>query len=442
LKNRSTLMPSALDREIASPELDAFGHRHFALALRSIVESESHKPPYSVGLLGGWGTGKSTIKSLYLQDLREDEKKGSSGLKRSTEIRSITFNAWRFGGEDIKRALLRHVYLELDGSPQDLEDRLFHEIRESTEERRTFFDYVQASWESVVYQLALVSIVLAVIAGICKAMFWALQITGGTEKAALAAIVTLVAGYLFKQVKPLGVQPARPMTRVDRPVGSSEQFEDMLLAQLAVYKKKGGKNCSRLVVFVDDLDRLSSEEMVQGLDAIRTFMEIPSDKLPTDFGLVFVISCDEDRIADALSRGQRGADMPGSVSTVSDARRYLDRIFQFRLEIPSFPKRDMRQYATKAISSLTTLEESLGGPDVVNSVVSRMIHPGIQSPRSALQVVNAFAQSWWLAALREDVGASAKRPGVTFPAQFGHPRTRGMREDVRHGETRTTEVHS
>jgi KAP-like P-loop domain-containing protein len=411
LNNKSKLMPSALDREIDSPELDAFGHRHFALALRSIVESESHKPPYSVGLLGGWGTGKSTIKSLYLQDLREDEIRGSSGLKRSTEIRSITFNAWRFGGEDIKRALLRHVYLELDGSPQDLEDRLFHEIRESTEKRRTFLDYVRASWESVAYQLTLVSIVLAVIAGISKAMFWALQITGSTEKTALAAIVTLVAGYLFKQVKPLGVQPARPMTRVDRPVGSSEQFEDMLLAQLAVYKKKGGKNCSRLVVFVDDLDRLSSEEMVQGLDAIRTFMEIPSGKVPAGFGLVFVISCDEDRIADALSRGRRGADMPGSVSTVSDARRYLDRIFQFRLEIPPFPRRDMREYATKAISSLTTLEESLGGPEVVNAVVSRMIHPGIQSPRGALQVVNAFAQSWWLAALREDGGASAKRPG-------------------------------
>ncbi len=51
-------MPSILDREVGRSEADAFGHRHFAEALRSLVESPSHEPPYSIGLLGGWGTGK------------------------------------------------------------------------------------------------------------------------------------------------------------------------------------------------------------------------------------------------------------------------------------------------------------------------------------------------------------------------------------------------
>jgi len=55
-------MPSFLDREFSAQDRDAFGHRHFAHALRSLIESEAYSPPFRIGLLGGWGTGKSTIK--------------------------------------------------------------------------------------------------------------------------------------------------------------------------------------------------------------------------------------------------------------------------------------------------------------------------------------------------------------------------------------------
>ncbi|WP_419198430.1 P-loop NTPase fold protein [Pseudomonas putida] len=54
-------MPAVLGRQIGSEDKDAFGHRHFAPPLRSLVESEHHKPPFIIGLLGGWGAGKSSI---------------------------------------------------------------------------------------------------------------------------------------------------------------------------------------------------------------------------------------------------------------------------------------------------------------------------------------------------------------------------------------------
>ena len=56
---QSKLMPSILDREITAKADDAFGHQDFANALRSLIESEHNQPPYSIGLLGPWGTGKS-----------------------------------------------------------------------------------------------------------------------------------------------------------------------------------------------------------------------------------------------------------------------------------------------------------------------------------------------------------------------------------------------
>ncbi len=96
-------MPSLLDREIQNEAQDAFGHRHFALGLKSLIES--HDPPYSIGLLGKWGVGKSSVKEIYLADLKNDTTKKPSKSLRKNMILPITFNAWRYGGTDIKRDL-------------------------------------------------------------------------------------------------------------------------------------------------------------------------------------------------------------------------------------------------------------------------------------------------------------------------------------------------
>src|SRR5438309_393198 len=99
-------MPSLLDREINTDAHDAFGHRHFAAALRSLIESPGNEPPFSIGLLGGWGSGKSSIKALYQSSLAGDRTRSPNGIVRSDRFRAVTFNAWRFGGENMKRALL------------------------------------------------------------------------------------------------------------------------------------------------------------------------------------------------------------------------------------------------------------------------------------------------------------------------------------------------
>ncbi len=81
---QSKLMPSILDREITAKADDAFGHQDFANALRSLIESEHHQPPYSIGLLGPWGIGKNTIKFLYLKDLQDDATTSSRGEKEKS----------------------------------------------------------------------------------------------------------------------------------------------------------------------------------------------------------------------------------------------------------------------------------------------------------------------------------------------------------------------
>jgi hypothetical protein len=404
MNNNNDLMPSLLDLEIDSNERDAFGHRHFAKALQSLVESQRHHPPYSIGLLGKWGTGKSSIKSLYLKSLRDD-------ISRRDIFKPITFNAWRFGEDNIKRALLRHVYLNLGGDSREISTALFDSVQHTDTEPRTSKEIVRDIYQryflSVLQILAVFFVVGIVLNFVPTTYQWGIPaILGAVVAAGLVAFQFLLNPEKFL------IARYSPVSRTAPPSTTDEQFETLLLGRVKEWKKsKEGKKCERIVVFVDDLDRLSAEEMVKGLDAVRTFMEIPKADLAS-LGIVFIISCDEERVAEALSK-RKGTELPGAVFNRSDARRFLDRIFQFRLEIPLFPKQDLRGFALKRFKEdLPELVEELKAKNVtIENVVERLIHVDVQDPRNALQNINAFAQCWWLAKQREREGAGTNRQG-------------------------------
>lgn len=435
--NDNDLMPACLDRQISMVDRDAFGHRHFAQALQSLIESETYSPPFSIGLLGGWGTGKSTIKELYIGSLLDDARKNNAGCTRSHRTHTITFNAWRFGGreQDIKRALLRHVYQELGGDEDNLQDRLFRQVTEFRAETKGWNQYTWEVLKAWAMPIPAFLVSLLLLLGMLFLALTFLPIEGELAQSLLVISLVGAYSYILRQIKSPPVSSHIPVTRIDLPITTAEQYEDLLLDQIRRFKSgqsqtpegKWGTGCERLVVFVDDLDRLSAEEMVLGLDAVRTFMEIPENRLPNGLGLVFVISCDESRVADALSKGRRQGDLPGTVFNQSDARRYLDRIFQFRLEIPPFPRQDMRQYAIQQMSQLDSIVSDLHARGVsIETVIDRMIHIGVQNPRNALQIVNAFAQAWWLAKKRETEELGTDRPGGLHEgAVTGHPVTLG-----------------
>jgi len=425
---QTKLMPSILDREITAKDDDAFGHQDFANALQSLIEAEHNHPPYSIGLLGLWGTGKSTIKSLYLKGLLDDTRKASNGKKRSERIKALTFNAWRYGGDsngNMKRALLRHVFLGLGGSQENLKDELYHQVSKNYEKSRGWKTAFGDLSRKVVLNLFPTIILLGVFLAFFAFAIKHLEINNDMAKALFAIAGTFLVTWIGKVFGASSLMPLRT-TKIELPRTSAEEYEELLIQQIRDFKRQN-KTFRRIVIFVDDLDRLSAHEMVDGLDAIRTFMEISPDDLPQDLGIIFVISCDENRIAEALYKGRhRNSDIPGAVFIKNDARRYLDRIFQFRLEIPPFPKQDMRNFAVNRLKEAAPqlIEEIQKSGGSIDNIIDRMIHVDVSSPRNALQIVNAFIQSWWLAKKREFSGSGTERAGGLLEGTITrHPAT-------------------
>lgn len=427
-------LPAYLDKEVSSEDRDKFGHAQLASALRGLIEDERHRPPYSIGLLGKWGTGKSTIKELYLHHLLNDETKNGDGVKRRNCVHTITFNAWKYGGEtDIRKSLFRHIFLEIGGTHEEADRNLLKTVSSTEFQRKP----PREIWDEFLDRYALGLLVVGVFATLffllVAVLLWVFgfddPITTSVSLGASAGVMALLAQKYFSNLPILSVR--KPVHITSPPSQTIEEFEALFLAQVRKYKD--GRVCSgkgndvrRIVVFVDDLDRLTADEMVSGLDGIRSLIEMASHQMPGDTGIVFVISCDEERVADALSLRRGYAELPAAVSYVQDARRYLDRIFQFRLDIPPFPKRDMRSF----VLSLLKTEYSALRTDVQQrnideiELVDRMIHPGVQNPRNAIRIVNLFAQSWWLGALREHRAVGSENPGGLGESVItGHPLT-------------------
>ena len=422
-------MPSVLDKELRDNAHDAFGHQQYANALKDLIESSSNETPFSIGLLGPWGTGKSTIKELYRHDLAID-KTGSRGQRRSDRTHVITFNAWRFGGEhDLKRSLLREAFRQLGGDEEALRSKLFEQVNTVVHKKRRFKDWVGEAFGQILGSMVLF---VALFVVTLLSFFGILSLSGLTDNYSFIAVIVasaIASGWFGKLVVDLRVRtPATylPQTSISFPATSAEEYETLLMNQIETFRSQTGVKCERLVIFVDDLDRLSAPEMVAGLDAIRTFLELPFNTSQGNFGVVFVISCDEAKIAEALHRGRgpvNSANLPGSVFSRTDARRYLDRLFQFRLEIPLFPKQDMRHFALKRLSEARSVAADLEAADVsIESVIERLIHVDVQSPRNAIQLLNAFLQSWWIGKQREKSGIGSSARGVLHEgAVTNHP---------------------
>lgn len=233
-------MPSILDKELDDRAGDAFGHQDFAIALRDLIEAHTNKPPFSVGLLGPWGTGKSSIKALYRRDL-ESDKAGPVGNRRTDRIRVITFNAWRFGGEqDLKRSLLREAFKQLGGDEVALRRTLYEQVNKITHERRSFKDLFGEAVGQLIGSTVILLLVFAVAVAITLLFVW---LTGLKEPYPLFGVIVaamVLTGWLGKTIVDLRVRsPAwfLPQTSVSFPATSAEEYERLLTDQIAKFRR-------------------------------------------------------------------------------------------------------------------------------------------------------------------------------------------------------------
>lgn len=308
----------ALDRDAA----DEFGYGPIAGRVAETLTMLA--PPLTVGLFGPWGSGKSSMFELLRRELKE--------LKADTKL--VKYDASTYGGEALKRNFISHIAGELGYGAEKYPE--FHRgLYESTRRTELDFEAIKDSmlpalrvFTSLYSAFLFVASVLMGFTSVATSEDFLGQISRSLPDliapSAVAGVVAAVAAFLLKGAS-FDAEQSQP--------ASDEAFARCF--QALVKQGRDDKKFKRLIVFVDELDRCSPEDVVTTLTAIRTFLHEKHS--------VFVVAADRAALERAL---EEKLPQPTPVDEenpyYSSASSFFDKVFHDRIPLP--PLRGPRLY--------------------------------------------------------------------------------------------------
>jgi formylglycine-generating enzyme required for sulfatase activity len=343
-------------------DTDALDFQPYVDTLVDIIQTGS--TPLTIGVFGGWGSGKTSLMRMVKKGLLEKEN-----------YVIAWFDAWKYDKEE---TLWRAFLLSILNAMKETAAKNNRPVEEF--EKLASLLYREMELEKV----GGVTIDLAKLGG---------KVTQGVVQIGLSFIPGMSA--LTKLVEELqssaaanttdgafeAIQRERTKIHIEQ-VRFLEQFQDKfrILVDQHVTQQNG-----RLVVFVDDLDRCLPEKAIEVLEAIKLFVDAP--------GCIFVLGLDQKVIERGVEIRYKEFNkaVDGQSFNPIDGARYLEKIIQLPFLIPPVEQADMGDF----VHGLTR--------DWPHQECPKVFSVGLgENPRQIKRTVNVFLMLWKLAEKRKD----------------------------------------
>ena len=361
------------DRALTSTSTDEFSHDDFAEELADLVCTV--EAPANVALFAPWGSGKTGLGNLL-----------RIKLDRRAKVHFARFDAFKYAEAPLRRHFLSQVATDFE-----LDNDKYHKDLYRSKAEHGFKlpgrDLQQLAGAFVLTVLV-VGLALAVVAVIVAAVLSATgrptfgsALAGSLKTYLLAAIPVSGIAALFLQMAGKGFSID---TTRSAPSGE-EEFEDLFKALVKDAKKKHAAD--RLVVFIDELDRCSPQEVVSTLETIKTFLWVDD--------CVFVVAADLQVLEQALRQQARQA-TPHDTSNpyYSAGSSYLDKVFQYQVSLPPLKPRRLSRFAQDLVRNKPGVWSRITNRD---EVISVLVPTHVTSPRRVKVLLNSFALTYRLA---------------------------------------------
>ncbi len=316
----------ASDSPLDNPAADALGYADIAAGLSRFLRNPKTLPPLTVAVTGEWGSGKSSLMNLLKADLRR------------AGFRTVWFNAWHHQkGEQLLASLFAN--LRTQAIPPWF-SRSGWAFRWKLLILRSFR---HAILFAVLLLLISASLgYLAVDFQHCRQLIaagdWA-----KLNKDNLAALSPLLGGLfvvltglvaLFNAVKGFGLDPAKLMATVSaggsklKPVepGARYQFAEEF-ADVTEALAPG-----RLVIFIDDLDRCSKENVLEVLESVNFLVSSGGCFVVLGMSREWVETCVGLNFKELAEEHNHGPD--DKAYRVEFARKYLQKLINIEVPVP------------------------------------------------------------------------------------------------------------
>lgn len=396
--NRTLYIEDGVLRDL---EQDIFGHKHIADA---VVESILHtRPPFTIGIFGGWGAGKSSLLDIV-------------GTKLANKkIVTATIDAWRYSSSNnLRRAFLVHVAKVLTpGLLDELREELFSSKQKTELSRPSRVSLSKKPWGQkladglmlifrLAYKftglLALLSVITFLIFSVINILensgfqnFWrTFDWQNFQDRLFSLAFIPLVLA-IIDDIRLYFVQ--QPVTVIQERIDADELFSQYF-DRVVEEKTKGIFSKDRLVIFVDNLDRLSDEKMVEALEGLKTYLNNPK--------CIFVVACDDNVVRSVVNNsGKLPRFGSEGKEDASAGEHYLDKFFQQTFRLPEHMSVSLHDFAMRNFAT-TMLYDELAQKDVdINYLLSIILPSHVNSPRKVKRLLNEFIALFEIVKRRE-----------------------------------------
>lgn len=268
--------------------------------------------PVTIGVFGDWGGGKSSIMQMLKNDFEARATAGGIDDKPYVGVAVLYFNGWLFEGyDDAKSAILTSVLISL-------------------RDHKRFGPKIRDTAMRLLKQVDLMRGARAFFSGMMRAGVTTAA-TGGAAAPIAAADMATAGAEAVAAALPAENANATEVVMDVR--GFRDAFEQMIK----------DSDIKTLVVLVDDLDRCSPERIIENLEAIKLFLNVPAT--------AFVIGADPRIVRHAVAYRYRDAFTQRAgegASLAADADRlvtdYLEKLLQITYRLPRLSPSEIETY--------------------------------------------------------------------------------------------------
>lgn len=359
MDNENTFIP---DEELDLLEKeDLLGTKPYAGVLYEIIKNCT--TPFNIGLLGGWGSGKSTIVRTLKSKLGQDENIGC-----------FVYDAWKYSQDSFRRTFILQLKDRFDLNISDEEWQEFYADKNEQLESRV--GTLDGWWKTSFILLIPLLIYFAI-------SYFSSRTIGFTEFVSSILFVAIMA-FLSKVFVTYSVDFTKPK------IFASEEFEEKFEETLqGIFKKK---DLDKLLIVVDNIDRCHNELVIELLLTIKNFLG--KDKT------VFLLPIDEDGVKNFLE------------DTNQDENEFLRKILNTNLKLKKFSNNELFDFSKKICEEYGLYD--LGINDSIVNIASKEY---ARNPRKLIQFFNNLQSEIRIANLQEKNGQIPEK-SVTENLEF------------------------
>ncbi|MDX0072476.1 P-loop NTPase fold protein [Sinorhizobium meliloti] len=376
------------DRPISHPDDDVLGRSDFALALaRSIDQLSVAKDGFVIGLIGAWGAGKSSVVELTLRYLKHGEMVRADG-RGEPSLQDLEEMSRKFSRVAPVTDALIARNLDVDLWERNHRDREFANACGSREDATLALEYwrlkrkVENDPRNIVVRFSpwlfpgKAELASALMSDLARAVgeklgsevreAFASVLSRLAQVGPLAGVATdVITGGAFGGFLSSGVDISDKLAKRLTTGPTLENVRERLRQALRTLGTK------KVVVVIDDLDRLTPAEAVEMVSLLKGLGDLPN--------VVYLLCYDEERLAELIETDLR-----------LDGHEFLQKIIQYPVHLPPLDATDISRLLD---ADLQEIIPSLNSDDQrrLSNAWFLVLRYYLRTPRDVRRLINAYS---------------------------------------------------